>query len=315
MTITDRALLPVLDLGDYLAGVPGAREAAAAELREALLHVGFFAMVDHGVDWRQVEGIYEQAARFHAVPLEAKTSIEMTARRMGYLQLGKGYSRASSLDELKKPNMNAAFFMSKEPHPDPARNQFPPGLPGFREACAAYFDRMEALGKALLPLYAVALGLAPDWFDDKFDPPQATLRLSHYPPVEYEEGQFGIGAHTDAGFMTLLPSNTARGLYIRPAGGEWTEIDQPPESFIVNSGDSLRRWTNDRFLSTSHRARNHTGADRYAIPFFFDPNGSTMIECLPTCSGPGDPPRHEPITYREYLIWFMQANYEQTRQS
>ncbi len=113
--------------------------------------------------------------------------------------------------------------------------------------------------------------------------------------------------------MTLLPANPVAGLQIRPAGGDWFEPAQEPESFVVNSGDMLRRWTNDRFLSTPHRVRNTSGRDRYAIPFFYDPRVDTVIECLPTCREPGRPPRHEPIVYRDYLKAFMGRSYAAVR--
>lgn len=301
--------LPVLDL----ARPP---EEVAATLREALVEVGFFAVVNHGLPWTLVERTFAQAARFHALPEDVKAVIPMTARRMGYVGLGGGTTRSSELDPYggKKPNLNAAFFMQRDPHPDPERNQFPSEdvLPGFRAAVAEYFSAAEALGNRLLPVYARALDLAPDYFGHFFERSMATLRMSHYPPVPAEVDQWGISAHTDAGFMTMLPTNEVAGLWIRRPDGAWFEPDQPPQSFIVNSGDMLRRWSNDHFRSTPHRVLNQAGVNRYAIPFFFDPNTSTVIECLPSCTSVDDPPKHQPITYRDYLVAFMQRNYAQT---
>ena len=168
---------------------------------------------------------------------------------------------------------------------------------------------MEALCHRLLPLYAGALDLAPDFFAEPFRQAQITLRLSHYPLVPHDDEQFGLAAHTDSGFMTLLPDNEVEGLSIRPAGGEWIDVPRVPGSFLVNSGDTLKRWSNDRFLSTEHRVRVSAARDRYAIPFFFDPRTDHVIECLPTCQGPGNPPRYPPITYERYLAWFMGRNY------
>jgi isopenicillin N synthase-like dioxygenase len=109
--------------------------------------------------------------------------------------------------------------------------------------------------------------------------------------------------------MTLLPSNPVSGLMIRRGDGTWFEVDQEPRSFIVNSGDMLRRWSNDTFLSTVHRVRNTSKTDRYAIPFFFDPRVDTVIECLPSCLDPGGEPRYEPVVYRDYLRAFMGRSY------
>lgn len=302
------AVLPRLDLGAYRAGVPGAREEVADQLRHALENVGFFCIVNHGIDWERVDAIYEQAARYHALPLEQKLPQQMSARMMGYNRLG------DEGNDGRPPALNAAFFMAR---PESSRNQWPEEavLPGFRAACTAYYETMEQLcHEWLLPLYAVALGLEPSFFQASFAPSLATLRLSHYPPVPAADDQYGIDPHTDAGFMTLLPANPVDGLWIRPAGSEWFEPRQEPESFVVNSGDMLRRWTNNRFLSTMHRAINRSVTDRYAIPYFYDPRVDTIVECLPSCCNAENPARYEPIRYGDYIRAFMNRSYQRTRE-
>jgi isopenicillin N synthase-like dioxygenase len=127
--------------------------------------------------------------------------------------------------------------------------------------------------------------------------------------VDHEDHQWGLAPHTDSTFMTLLPANDVPGLWIRPEGYDWIEPPALPESFLVNSGDILRRWTNDRFLSTAHRVMNASGTDRYAMPFFFGTRDDALIEALPTCVGPDNPPRHEPITSGDYQRWFLNRNY------
>jgi isopenicillin N synthase-like dioxygenase len=301
------ATLPTLDVSDHRAGRPGALERLAGQLRDALEQVGFFAVVGHGVPWEQVTAIYEQAARYHALPLEQKLAHPLGPRRMGYNPMG------GESFESRKPALNAAFFLAR---PDSSRNQWPDEvtLPGFRAACTAYYEALDGLcHQWLLPLYARALDLPAGWFQPRFAPSLATLRLSHYPAVPADADQWGIDPHSDAGFMTLLPANPVDGLWIRPPDQRWFQPAQEPGSFVVNSGDMLRRWTNDRFLSTVHRARNDADRDRYAIPFFYDPRVDTVIECLPTCTGPGNPPRYEPITYREYLTSFMGRSYAAVR--
>lgn len=311
--------LPILDLGPYLQDVPGAREHLAERLRYALEHIGFFFIINHGIPQRLIDRVFAEAARFHALPLEEKLPLALSPSNTGYLRLGQSRSRASALDGHKQPNLNAAFFMKRDrspEHPDvvsgkPLRglNQWPTNLPGYRETLREYFDAMEALGKRLVPLYAVALDLPPDYFAASFAEPQVTLRLSHYPVLEHGEHQYGLAPHTDSGFMTFLPQNDIPGLAIRPEGYDWMEPPVLPGSFLVNSGDILRRWTNDRFLSTSHRVLNSSGRDRYAIPYFFDPNTDTVIECLPTCQGPARPAQYPPVPYEEYLLWFTNSNY------
>jgi len=316
-------VIPVLDLGPYLRGEPGALVSTATQLRDALERVGFYFVVGHGVDWGLVQRIFTEAARLHALPDDTKRALPFGRNTGGYLTLGGGTSYASDIaGDVRKPNLNAAYFVHRErPADDPwvradarfrgARNHWPAeaDLPGFKRTVLTYCRALEDLGLRLLPLYAVAIDLPPHFFDDAFVEGQFTLRMSHYPVVDHEEHQWGLAPHTDSGFMTLLPDNEVPGLEIRPSGHDWVRPPALPASFLVNSGDILRRWTNGRFLSTAHRVLNASGRDRYAVPFFFDPRVDVRIDALPTCTGPGNPPRWEPTTYGDYLRWFMNRNY------
>ena len=298
---TATGTIPVIDVAAFLAGRPGALAATAKQLGQALEQVGFFQIVNHGVDWEQVEGIYAAAAAYHALPLDQKLPQQMSAKSMGYSPW-QGQVRGA------KPSLNAAYFLAR---PTSSRNQWPDeaDLAGFRATVSAYYEIMDQLCGRLLELYSVAAGMLADHFGQYFQPSLATLRLSHYPSVAAEVDQWGIDPHSDAGFMTLLPANPVAGLWIRPPGAEWFEPAQERESFVVNSGDMLRRWTNHRFLSTTHRVLNVSGQDRYAMPFFFDPRVDSIIECLPSCCDEANPARHPPITYRDYLVPFMQRSY------
>jgi isopenicillin N synthase-like dioxygenase len=158
-------------------------------------------------------------------------------------------------------------------------------------------------------VFATARELPPDYFDKAFVDAQCVLRLSHFPPTSYRDNQFGLAPHTDANFFTVLPQANVEGLYIRPEGKGWIKAPRIPGSFVINAGDMCRRWTNDRFLSTRHLAINLTDRQRYSTPFFYTPHIDWPIECLPTCRGPGNPPRYPPITYGEYRVWWLNTNY------
>ena len=310
---------PIIDLSDYVAGRPDAARAAAAELRRALETVGFYAVVNHGVPWRKVESIFSEAERFHAQPMAAKAALSFSAEFTGYVAPSKAVLKTSKVNENTKGDLNEAFFIERETPPpgaDPARaaafasaNQWPESLPDFRETALDYYDSVERFARSLLPLYALALDLPENWFEQAFVWPQASLRLTHYPPVPREANQFGIAPHTDAGFLTLLPQSAVTGLHIRPRGREWMTAPRVDQGFFINSGDMLKRWSNDRLLSTQHMAVNDSDTDRYAAAFFFSPDLDYEMACLPTCQGPDNPPKYGPITYREYRAWFMDSNY------
>jgi isopenicillin N synthase-like dioxygenase len=192
-------------------------------------------------------------------------------------------------------------------------NKWPADLPGFRETTLEYFRACEALMKRLLPLQAIALGLAPDYFakHPAFQPFTATLRLLHYPPREpINEGQYGIGPHTDFTYCTILAQAKKPGLEILSRSGEWVPAPAHDGRFLVNNADMLRRWTNDRFRSAPHRAFNLDGEERFSIPFFVGTRADVRLQCLPTCQGPDNPPKYGPLSQAEYFAELHKTVYD-----
>jgi isopenicillin N synthase-like dioxygenase len=319
------ATIPVIDLGAYLAGAPGAREKVAAELRAALETIGFFILVDHGVPRDLITRTFGEARRFHAQPAAAKLALRMNEHNNGYMAMGRYAVWTSEVNANDKPDLNEAFFTKRERSPDDplvrsgrrfaGPNRWPEDLPGFRDAVLAYTDAVDGLGRRLMPACAVALDLPPDTFDAAFAESQFSFRLSHYPPVAAEPNQFGIAPHTDANFLTFLAQTEVPGLQLRPPAGDWLDVPYLPDSFAVNSGDMMTRWTNGRFKSTPHRALPPVGRHRYAIPFFLGPHLDTEIACLPSCQGPDRPAKFSPITYDAYLRWWYDTNYNAAAQN
>jgi isopenicillin N synthase-like dioxygenase len=316
--------IPVIDFGPCFAGAPGALPRAAAEFRAALEDVGFLVMVNHGVPQALIERTFAEARRFHAQPFERKIALRMNEHNNGYMTMGRYAVWSSEVNANDKPDLNEAFFCKRErAADDPLRrsgrrfvgpNLWPDDLPGFRETVLAYTGAMDALTRRVLPVCAVALGLPPDALDAAFAESQFSFRLTHYPPVAAEPNQFGIAPHTDANFLTFLAQTDVPGLQVRAPSGAWLDVPYLPGSYAVNAGDMMYRWTNGRFKSTPHRALPPVGQHRYAIPFFLGPHIDTVIECLPTCQGPGNPPRFPPITYEAYLTWWYDTNYNAAAQ-
>jgi isopenicillin N synthase-like dioxygenase len=253
--------------------------------------------------------------------------LKLNEHNNGYMVMGRYAVRTSDLNNNDKGDLNEAFFIKRErPADDPlllsgrrfvGPNQWPAesDLPGFRANLLEYAATMDSFARRFMRIVAVALDLPPGFFDEAFTDSMHTLRLSHYPPVMPEPNQFGIAPHTDSNFMTFLAQTEIPGLQLRlpsdgPNGGGWLDVPYVPNSFAVNSGDTMHRWTNGRFLSTPHRAVPPQGRDRYAIPFFCGPRFDQLIECLPSCTGPNSPPRWAPITYADWQTWWYDANYD-----
>ncbi len=313
--------IPVIDLGPTLADAPGALDRAAAELRGALTEIGFYFIVNHGVQRTQIREVFAAVERFHAQPIEAKQALKLDRHNTGYLPMRGNTLRTSTVQAGTKANLNEAFFVKRELAPDHPHvlagrryrglNRWPEALPGFRETIVGYCDTMERLAKRLVKLYARALDLPADYLDGPFADCQYTLRMTHYPhqdgPVEDE---FGLAPHTDTSFLTLLAPNDVPGLSIRTQSGKWIDAPAIEEAYMVNGGQMLQRWTNDRFLATPHRAINRSGGERYAIPFFCDSNIDWPVAAVPTTVGPDNPPKYPTTYYSDYMAWYQKRNYD-----
>jgi isopenicillin N synthase-like dioxygenase len=315
------AQIPVLDLGPFFAGERGALERLARRVAHACETVGFFYIANHGVDEALIQRGFAASRRFHALPLAQKLALRLNENNIGYLPINASVQGASTVHKATRPNQNESFFVSHDrgaDHPDViagtplrGRNQWPEGLPDFRADVIAYLKAMEALGQRILPAFAAALDLPPEHFAPYFaNEAHVTLRMLHYPPQAGDEDNlFGQAPHTDNSFMTILARSEVPGLAVRLPSGEWFAPPLIPGTLLVNLGNMMRRWSNDRFLSTPHGVLNDSGGDRYSIAYFHSPNPASIIDCLPSCTGADNPPKYPPAVYRDLVQAFYRANY------
>ncbi|HEU5322031.1 MAG TPA: 2-oxoglutarate and iron-dependent oxygenase domain-containing protein [Methylomirabilota bacterium] len=313
--------IPVIDFAPAFRDGAAGRETVAGQVRRACETIGFFYLAGHGVPDATIDAAFAAAREFHALPPADKLALALNENNIGYLPVNQSMQRHSTVHAATRPNYNASFFISHDrgaDHPDVlagvplrGRNQWPDGHPAMRAAMLAYLGALTGLGERMLPVLARALALPADWFAPFFaDEAHVTLRFLHYPPQATDDDeQFGQGPHTDNSFVTILAREEVPGLAVRLPGGDWLAPPVLPGTFLVNLGNLMKRWSNDRFLSTPHGVLNDSGRDRYSIAFFYSPTPAAVIECLPTCAGPGDPPRYPPAVYRDLVLEFYDANY------
>jgi isopenicillin N synthase-like dioxygenase len=319
------AQIPVIDFGPLFAGEPGALGRLAPQVRQACEEVGVFYASGHFVPEALIERAFAASRRFHALPLDEKLKLRLNGNNIGYLPINASVQGASTVHKATRPNQNESFFISHDrgpDHPDVVadkplrgRNQWPPetipGIAEMRRDMMAYFHALGAMCDRMLPAFAAALDMPPDFFAPFFaNEAHANLRFLHYPPQEAnEDNLFGQAPHTDNSFMTALARTDVPGLAVRLPSGEWFPPPIIPGTFLINLGNIMRRWSNDRFLSTPHGVLNDSGTDRYSLAYFHSPNPDSVIECLPSCTSSDNPPRYQPAVYRDLVLEFYRANY------
>ena len=317
--------VPLIDFGPFLVGDLQARRKVAEAIGRACRDIGFFYLKNHGVPESLVAGSFAEAKRFFDQPMARKReiAIERSACHRGYFAVG-----GENLDPAKQTeagDLKEGIKIGRDLGPAHPRvtqglalhgpNQWPAGLPGWRDAMQRYFDALEDLGRQIMRAFALALGLEEEHFTALLTEPMTTLGPLHYPPQSgrITEKQIGAGAHTDFGCLTILAQDPVGGLQVRNAADKWIDAPPIPGTFVVNIGDMMARWTNDRFASTRHRVINASGRERYSMPFFFDPNFEADVVVLPTCSGPDDPPKYPPTTGGQHLLDKINETFEYHR--
>ena len=321
---SEHGRIPVLDIGPYLGGDSGAAASLARAIARTFEDTGFLVMANHGIPARLVENTFAVAAKFFAWPEVDKLALKVGKYNIGYLPFGGQVVRHSPVNRNTKPNFSESFYITRDrapDHPDIVNNKplvglnrWPPDTPDFRAATMAYYAAMEAMTTRLVPIVAMALDLPPDYFAAAFAAPNCTIRLIHYPPhPSPEDNEFGFAPHTDNNFLTFLAQSALPGLEVRTAEGEWLRPPAVPDTFVVNTGAMLARYSNDRFRATPHRVINRNDASRYAIPFFLGPNHDSVVEPVPTCVGPDNPPRYEPTTYGAFTQRLLTLNFAHRR--
>ena len=301
-------MIPVLDWRRFAAD----RDAFVADLSAACRGPGFFLLTHHGLHPALRDGVFTQADAFFALPEadKARVSIRDNPHNRGW-----GAPGLEALDETAgQADRKETFNIGLDLNPDDPRvlagepfrgvNQWP-DLPGFRETMLECFDAMHALGVTLHRVVARDLGLEEDIFEGVFDGSMSILRLLDYPPATGAAGEIGAGAHTDYGALTLLMTDGAPGLQLRPRGGDWTSVPHRDGALVVNIGDALMRWTNDIYRSTPHRVLA-PARRRRSVAFFLEARPDAVIAPLP---GTGAA-KYPPIRAADYLRGRLDDTYQ-----
>lgn len=284
--MTASANLPLIDMTGVRDGDPASIQRVGEAIRRACSETGFFYIVNHGVPQAVIDRAMAAAKTFFAQPTEVKRQVAVNKRHRGWHALG-----GALMYEATKPDHKEFFSMGLElAEDDPSvlagealrgPNQWPAFMPEMRAALDHYYAEIGKAGADLLQAVAVGLGIEQDFFVGKYSKPLQRTQMVYYPPhpPSAESDQFGVAPHTDYGCITLLYQDNSGGLQVRElASNSWIDATPIPGSLVVNVGDLLARWSNDRFRSTLHRVINKSGHERYSIATFYDPTYGAVVD-------------------------------------
>jgi isopenicillin N synthase-like dioxygenase len=297
------------------------------QLEKALTETGFLCVTGTQVKAEQVSKAQEVALSFFDLTDEEKDQVK--ARRYshrGYTGLAElGLSYAMDAVDLKKDHATPPDLFERyrigpvDEFPADctsafkdtayAPNLWPTQPQAFEATMQNYYRQMNQLAQDLLKLFALTLGLTETWFEGKIDRSMGSLAINHYPAQVTAPlpGQLRAGPHTDYGTLTIVaPTAAPGGLQIRTHAGHWEDVQIAPGTFVVNIGDMMAQWTNDRWVSTVHRVANPPQSSgpagrRLSLVFFHQPNPDALIECIPTCVTPTQPAKYQPVLAGEYI--------------
>jgi isopenicillin N synthase-like dioxygenase len=261
---------------------------------------GFFQVVGHGIDDAVTGRLMAVAREFFAQPAAFKRSLLRDASNpWGYFD-----------QELTRNRHDWKEIYDLGPAPDPAdplawKPRWPEGpfRLRFEPALLAYYDQCKALALRLLKAIGSNLRAGPQEILGGFDERHTSfLRLNHYPaqpPAAEGMLAFGVGEHTDSGALTVLLQDDQPGLEVC-RNGAWHPVAPLAGALVINIGDIVQVWSNDRYRAARHRVVTHATRERYSVPFFLNPSYETRYEPLKAAVDARRPALYEPIPWREF---------------
>lgn len=316
--------VPTIDISPYLTGRSAGSStecaAVAAELDTACREVGFVQIVGHGIDASLITDLADALDQFFALPLAVKKEYRRDpSTNRGYsppksesLSMSLGIPTANQMNDFYEAytvGTAAADFTGLDlPETSYAPNNWPGAAPGFEPRVMRYFAAAQSLSRTLMRAFTDALGLSPDHFDTLVDHSIEVLKMNNYAlpegDTEFTGDLRGMGAHSDFGILTVLWADQVPGLQVLDRGGRWHDVEPADGALLVNLGDAMARWTNDRWMSTIHRVDppvvNGQIRRRRSAAFFFDGNHDAVIEPLPGTLSDGET-GYAPITVAENI--------------
>ncbi|CAA3022859.1 protein DMR6-LIKE OXYGENASE 2-like [Olea europaea var. sylvestris] len=315
LDITEAEGIPLIDLSPLNSSNTDADLSnLVAEIGDACKNWGFFQVINHGVPSKCREKIESVARKFFALSKEEKKKVSKDQDNpLGYYDTELTKNVRDWREVFDFTLMNQVIIpASPEPEDKELKqliNQWPEYPPELRDACEEYAAEMEKQAYKLLELIALSLGLPKTRLNGFFKDNNSYARLNHYQPCHVPHLVLGLGRHKDGGAVTILAQDDVGGLEVkRKTDGEWVLVKPTPNAFIVNVGDVIQVWSNDKYESVEHRVMVNSERERFSFPFFFCPAHSTWVEPVEELINKDNPAKYKAYNWGKFYANRRRSN-------
>ena len=301
--------IPSVNLSDFLSNNESLKSNFVNKIGKAYKEIGFVSLKGHFLAQSDIDNLYTQIKKFFSLPQEIKNKYEFDGFKgqRGYTSFGKEHAKGKKEGDLKEFWHFGQYIDKENKDFNYPQNINIDEFPEFNEAGHKTYKALEKTGLFVLRAIALFLKLEENHFDKYVINGNSILRPIHYPPIKEEPKKaVRAAAHGDINFITLLMGAHGKGLQVKNNNGQWINAIAEKDEIIINVGDMLSRYTNNKLKSTIHRVVNppkeHWTKSRYSIPFFLHPVGSMKLNVLDSCIDSDNPKMFDDISAHDFLI-------------
>ena len=302
--------IPSVDLNNFLSDDKLLRNNFVKKLGKAYNEIGFVALKGHFLNEQDIRNIYKSIKAFFNLPQDIKNKYELEgfSGQRGYTSFGKEHAKGKEHGDLKEfwhfGQYLHDYEYSQFGYP---KNIYVEEIPEFNEIGKTVYKALEKTAIFVLRAISLYLDLDEYHFDKHVIKGNSILRPIHYPPIITKpKGAERAAAHGDINLITLLIGAHGKGLQVLTNEGEWIDAIAEKDEIIINVGDMLSRYTNNKLKSTIHKVVNppkdQWKKSRYSIPFFLHPIGNMKLNVLDSCIDKDNPKKYEDISAHDFLV-------------
>ena len=318
--VVSQADLPIIDLSDFHAGTGVRRQVIADRAIQACESSGFFYVTGHGIDEQTFQKTKQTALQFFRGDHRIKEAVHIShfPHHRGYVGHRDVYPDTEKGGDIREAYKVAWHLPESDPDYQAGitlygPNVWPQDMPAFEKDVYDLYLNFQNLAKNIFQLFAIGLNLEAAYFEPLIQKPASVMNVNYYPATEPGNEASGIGAHSDYEAFAMLWQDNVGGLQIESLEGEWQAVEPVENALVINIGDLMSRWTNDRFRATRHRVINTSGKERVSFACFGNTNYHAEIECIPSCYDASNPAKYPKVIAGEYLMGAIKKTYAYTQ--